>query len=154
MSDTPAAAAAESSERAMEIGQQLEDHGIEIQAAPAPHLYDATPSSLFSTRRVRYTVGFGYRRITRETNLERLSTELGEFIGRKKGNLVGIDGINGFRCGPTEDELRSFCHDLDADDESPILLRDTHLPSIAPARPQGLQPGGGWLKAADPFSLE
>lgn len=96
--------------------QQLDQHGIEIQSAPASPLFEATPESHFSSRKVRYTVAIGLRRITRETTYDRLSTELMEFIGQKKATLVGLDGINGFRCGLTEDELRGFAHPLEEEE--------------------------------------
>lgn len=94
---------------------QLDRHGIEIQAAQAPRPFEATPENLFTTRKVRYTVAIGLRRITRETTSDRLSTELTEFIVKKNATLVGLDGINGFRCGATEEELRMFAHPLEED---------------------------------------
>lgn len=73
----------------------------------------ATPDNLFTTRKIRYTLKRGFRRITRETTCDRLSLELREALNQPGTTLVGLDGINGFKSGPTEQELRMFAHPLD-----------------------------------------
>jgi hypothetical protein len=122
MPDSPEEGAA----RPLDIRQQLDQHDIAIE--PAQTLFEATPSNVFSTRKVRFTVEISHQPITRETTWDRLSTMLAEYLGPKKAKLLGIDGINGFQCGPTEEELRWFYHSLTDDNDELISLTDTHLP--------------------------
>lgn len=130
MSDSSAEAAA----RSPDMLQQLAEHGIAIHPAPTLHPFVATPLELFSTRKVRFTVEIDHQPITRETTLDRLSTMLAEYIVQKKAALLGVDGINGFKCGPTDEERRTFCHSLEEDDEFLTPFRDTHLPPISPTK--------------------
>jgi hypothetical protein len=92
---------------------KLDKLGIYIHSAAfeAPS-YPSTPEKEFLARKVRYTVGIGLRRITRETTCDRLFLEVSAFISDHKATLLGIDGINGFRCGPTDQELGMFAHPL------------------------------------------
>lgn len=97
----------------LRLRRSLDAHGISFAQPPFIHrAFPATTDKEFTSRRIRYTVRFGLHRQTRETDVNMLSTELAALISRG-AILVGIDGIDGFKCGPTDDELRQFSHPLE-----------------------------------------
>lgn len=95
------------------LRHMLDALGIHITTPAMETTAMATPIGAFTSRKIRYTIGRGYRRITRETTCDRLSIELREALAQPDTTLIGVDGINGFACGPTEEELRMFGHPLD-----------------------------------------
>ncbi|HLP43604.1 MAG TPA: hypothetical protein VK465_19030 [Fibrobacteria bacterium] len=98
----------------MGIRQALDALGINIAEPAMETFVPATPIGSFTSRIIRYTIGRGLERITRETTCDMLAVELGAFLAQPDTVLIGIDGINGFTCGPTQDELRMFAVPLGA----------------------------------------
>jgi len=89
----------------------------EIKKGPFP----ATPDKEFTSRKTRYTIQVGERTSTRECDINILSTQLRELIGKKGALLLGIDGINGFQCGAVDEDISTFSHELEKGKKRPTV---------------------------------
>ena len=69
----------------------------------------STPMELFINRKIRYTVSMNGNYETRETICEKFSSEITAFFS-KGAKLIGIDKINGYKCGPTDEEILLMSH--------------------------------------------
>ncbi len=78
-------------------------------------LFDSTSLEAFTARKLLYTVSMGGNYETRETTCGKFSSEITAFIS-KGAKLIGIDGVNGYKCGPSDDEILQFAHSLDGED--------------------------------------
>lgn len=95
----------------------LKHHEISIQeAGPASERPASTPLEEFSKRKMRYTVSLNGNYHTRETTCGKFSSEIAAFIREKNGILIGVDGVNGYACGPTDEEILFWAHPFDEAD--------------------------------------
>ncbi len=95
----------------------LKHHEISIQeAVPGGKPNAATPLEEFSKRKMRYTVSLNGNYQTRETTCGKFSSEIAAFIREKNGILIGVDGVNGYACGPTDEEILFWAHPFDEAD--------------------------------------
>ena len=98
-------------------------HEINVEKAPlmeaAP---SATPLEAFTARKMRYTVSINGNFQTRETTCGKFSSEIAAFIKEQKGILVGVDGVNGYACGPTDQEILFWAHPLNPKDGNGRLV--------------------------------
>ena len=95
----------------------LKHHEITIEdAVPIDELLASTPLEEFTRRKMRYTVSINGNYQTRETTCGKFSSEISAFIKEQNGTLIGVDGVNGYACGPTDEEILFWAHPLDPED--------------------------------------
>jgi hypothetical protein len=95
----------------------LKHHQISLESKPLGESSQLpTPLEEFSARKMRYTVSISGNYQTRETTCGKFSSEIAAFMKDQNGILIGVDGVNGYKCGPTNEEILMWAHPFDPED--------------------------------------
>jgi hypothetical protein len=95
----------------------LKHHEISLESKPFGESSQLpTPLEEFAARKMRYTVSINGNYQTRETTCGKFSSEIAAFMKDQRGILIGIGGVNGYKCRPTDEEILMWAHPLDPED--------------------------------------
>ncbi len=95
----------------------LKHHEINLESKPFGESSQVpTPLEEFAARKMRYTVSINGNYQTRETTCGKFSSEIAAFMKDQSGILIGIEGVNWYKCGPTDEEILMWAHPLDPTD--------------------------------------
>lgn len=95
----------------------LKHHEISLESKPFGESSQLpTPLEEFTARKISYTVSINGNYQTRETTCGKFSSEIAAFMKDQSGILIGVDGVNGYKCGPTDAEILMWAHPFDPED--------------------------------------